>query len=135
LTYEEKPARNPQYPNDRVIKDIQLDTRTPGVTEAPVASQRGIQGAGVAPDTIPAGGFPTVSSGDDRQIQIMRQSALERAIKAHAAGIFDYSEDSELYKQTEEFLHYFQTGEYPGKLPANEQAIVDEFAEVFPSAA
>jgi hypothetical protein len=62
----------------------------------------------------------------------MRQSALERAIRALSAQIDGFDEQYNVYELSEQFLHYFQTGEYPGK---NEQAVLDEFAETFPSAA
>jgi hypothetical protein len=126
LEYRDKPAKDPQYPPNKEIVDIQPDTSAPAVSEAPVASQ--------APPTRAA--F-ALSSGDDRQIQIMRQSALERAIRWFGVAGEGWPG---LYVQSEEFLHYFQTGEYPGKAegPAkqsNEQAVLDEFAETFPSAA
>ena len=146
LTYTEKPAKDPQYPPDRVIQDVQQDLSFPAAPVAPVAPQ-------AAPALPPTVNLPTiwqnapttpanpVGGGDDRQVQIMRQSALERAIRARVG--LDYgSEELGLYQLSEEFLHYFQTGEYPGK--SNEQAVgavapsgseaavVDEFADVFP---
>ncbi len=45
----------------------------------------------------------------------MRQSALERAIAALSAQIDGFDEKYGVYELSEQFLHYFQTGEYPGK--------------------
>jgi hypothetical protein len=114
LEYEEKPARDPQYPPNKVIQNIQPDT---SVASPPTPATTDPSTGVVAP------------TGDDRQIQIMRQSALERAIRWVGAGNFEEG-DVPLYKYAEEFLHYFQTGEYPGK---SEKAILDEFADVFPA--
>jgi hypothetical protein len=132
LTYEEKPARDPQYPPNRVIQDVQQDLSFPAAPVAPVAAQAA---PALPPTTPPA---PVGGGADDRQVQIMRQSALERAIRwIDVLGVAAYEGDDP-YALTEEFLHYFQTGEYPGKAvgPAsgasqNEQAVVDEFADVF----
>lgn len=122
LTYEEKPARDPQYPPNKVIKGIEPDLSAPAVSEAPVASQ--------TPPTVASSALIPVSSGaDDRQIQIMRQSALERAIRA-SIGEIDLTYKKSTYDLAEEFLHYFQTGEYPGKVSQSEQEIIAGFNEL-----
>jgi len=136
LTYTEKPAKDPQYPPNKVIGDVRPDTSAGG-SVAPVAPK----GAPAAPPTEPqqnAGPSPTtlpapVGGGDDRELRIMRQSALERAIRYQAVHPVRNQDPlpEDLYGLAEEFIHYFQTGEYPGK---SERAVVDEFADVFPQA-
>jgi len=125
LTYTEKPAKDPQYPPDFVIQDVQSDLSAP-VTAAPVAPQ-------APPTSTLAPVENAVSSGGyERELRIMRQSALERALRwfAFEAPEYDADASATLYAKTEEFIHYFQTGEYPGK---SEAAVLDEFAEVFPA--
>ncbi len=107
LEYKDKPAKNPEYPPNKEIVDIQLD----------VAALEAIEDEHYNPPTNAlTSGAPLVNSGDDRQIQIMRQSALERAIRFYGYSGQAYGE-VQIYELSEEFLHYFQTGEYPGSVP------------------
>ncbi len=110
LEYKDKPSKNPEYPPNKEIVDIQPDTsvvRTDDPGLPPTTTSE-------APTTTGRAAF-AANSGDDRQIQIMRQSALERAIRALSAQIDGFDEQYSVYELSEQFLHYFQTGEYPGK--------------------
>lgn len=53
---------------------------------------------------------PDVVHEDDRQIRIMRQSALDRAISATAAGIAEASSEDDLYRIADRFIDYFVNG-------------------------
>jgi hypothetical protein len=48
---------------------------------------------------------------DDRQLRIMRQSALDRALTAYGIAQLDPIESiDEVYKLSDEFIHYFVNG-------------------------
>lgn len=117
ITYDEKPAKDPQYPPNKVITGIEAATVPEAPSVAPVASQ-----------TPPTVGVPVGSGGpDERQIQIMRQSALERAIRFVNGDPGAEGGTFEIYNLAEEFLNYFVTGEYPGK---SEQQIVRDLENI-----
>lgn len=109
IDYEQKARPGSEYTNN-VIKGISPDETAQAVSAASVASQMPPEVAELA------GPLPTLTptptgGADDRQIQIMRQSALERAIRFHAAFasgpiIFD-----DVIHLSDRFLDYFINGD------------------------
>jgi hypothetical protein len=120
VTYDEKAAKDPKYPPDRNIRTVE---------PAPVAP-----GGSVAPPTAPVASIPAPTSGDDRELRIMRQSGLERAAKVTELGLAPQVNSlDDLFALSDVLITYFQRGRKTA--PAAEQAVIDEFASEFGTAA
>lgn len=100
VEYGEKPAKDPKYGPDKILQGITATEGAPAVQAPPVA---------VAPTQ-------TAPTTDDRQIQIMRQSALERAIRYYDAQPKDGFTTDDIYALADEFVDYFVNGRVEDKV-------------------
>lgn len=82
---------------------------------ADVQPVEGVEGH-VVQDKTPTGPLSGINHEDERQLRIMRQSALERALRAfeiavsQGAPLDPVANTSELYELADEFIDYFTNG-------------------------
>ena len=71
---------------------------------------KSFKAAGPAPVYNDEGGVPVKSHQEDRELRIMRQSALDRAINTVGHGIVQADDVSDLFKLADTYILYFEAG-------------------------
>ena len=105
VEYEERPSRG-DYPPDKIVQKLISAGNAVNTTSGAAVS--------VGEDGVVK---HVVTTPDDRQMQIMRQSALERAIRFYALGSTKPTPAS-LFALSDKFVDYFVHGAQPTPSPS-----------------